>query len=94
MSNKTYVGNGKQREGIDIINISICLNDIPKEEITTSESNGKKYVRLSVGTKRDVDQYGNTHSVWINDWKPSADGAAPAPAPARKSLEQEEDLPF
>lgn len=93
MSQKTYVGNGKQKEGIDIINVSVCLSDIPKEEIYTSEKNGKKYVRLSVGSRRETDNYGNTHNVWINDWKPEQNAQPASTAP--KSLEkQDDDMPF
>ena len=66
MSDKIYVGSGKSSNyGV---NISVCLTDLPKEHIF--EYNGKKYIKLTVNEKREVDQYGKTHSVSVNTWKP------------------------
>lgn len=41
---------------------SICLSDIPKELITTGK-NGKKYLNIEVGERRQPSQYGATHYV-------------------------------
>ncbi|MCM1440632.1 MAG: hypothetical protein NC131_15755 [Roseburia sp.] len=41
---------------------SICLNDIPKELITTAK-NGKKYLNVVVNRRREVGQYGHTHYI-------------------------------
>ena len=87
MSEKIYCGRGKQ--GRFGVRISLCLNDLPKEHITTA-NNGKKYISLNVDAKREPDQYGNTHTVTVDTWKPGQQNApAPAPAPA-----QGDDLPF
>jgi hypothetical protein len=51
-----------------MINISICLTDLPQDKITTAK-NGKKYINLVVDTKRETDQYGNTHSVYVSQSK-------------------------
>jgi superfamily II DNA or RNA helicase len=83
MSEKIYCGRGKQ--GRFGVRISLCLNDLPKEHITTA-NNGKKYISLNVDAKREPDQYGNTHSVSVDTWKPGQQNA-PEPAPA-------DDLPF
>jgi hypothetical protein len=48
-----------------MITFSICLSDIPKERITTSEKNGKKYVNLVMFDQQDADKYGNTRAVII-----------------------------
>lgn len=66
---KIYVGSGKKHPSYDITSISVCLSDIPKEYITESK-NGKKYVNLSVSAKKETDQYGKTHSVAIDTFKP------------------------
>lgn len=47
---------------------SICLTDIPKEKITTGK-NGKKYISIVTDNRREPDQYGNTHTVYINQSK-------------------------
>jgi hypothetical protein len=52
-----------------MINISICLSDIPKEAITTSKTNGKKYLSLIVDERKEKDNYGNTHSVALSQTK-------------------------
>jgi len=44
---------------------SICLSDIPKELIQTSQSNGKKYLTICINEKKQVDEYGNTHYVKV-----------------------------
>ena len=64
---KTYVGSGKQTNEY-FTNISVCLSDLPKESIF--DYNGKKYVKLTVGKKREEDEYGKTHYVSFNDYQP------------------------
>lgn len=70
MAEKIYIANGK--EGKYGVNFSICLTDIAqkyKEHIT--EYKGKKYIRLNIQPKREVDQYGKTHAITIDTWKPN-----------------------
>jgi len=71
--NRIYCGSGKKAEKFDIFNISVCLSDLPKEFITEAKNkNGvvKKYIKLKVVGKREPDQYGKTHSVEVDTWKP------------------------
>lgn len=49
--------------------INLCLTDLPKDKISVSEKNGKKYISLVVNERKDADQYGNTHSVAVNQTK-------------------------
>ena len=35
------------------------------------EYNGDEYIRLTVGKKKEMDQYGKTHTVWVNDYNQS-----------------------
>ena len=56
-----------------LINVSICLSDIPKERIKTSEKNGKKYLSIVVADKRETDQYGNDTTVYISQSKEERD---------------------
>ena len=65
---KIYVGSGKKVKDYDLVNISICLDDKIKPYIY--EYKGKKYINLSVGAKKEVDQYGKSHYVAINTYKP------------------------
>ena len=69
MNNKIFCGSGKEFGNYGTVNISVCLSDLPKEFITEG-SNGKKYMRLKLNRKREPDQYGNTHSLEVDTWKP------------------------
>jgi len=76
---KFYVGSGKKSDKFDIVNISVCLSDLPKENIF--EYKGKKYVKLVVSAKKETDKFGKTHSVAIDTFEP-------------KGKEESTDLPF
>ena len=71
---KIYVGSGKEMFDGDQVSISICLSDVPKDWMF--EYNDKKYVKLLVQKKREVDQYGKTHYVAIDTFKPEAKAEA------------------
>jgi|TARA_R100000458_G_C8186377_1_gene181604 hypothetical protein len=80
---KIYCGSGKSKFDGDLISVNICLSDIPKEEIQTGK-NGKKYVRINVSKRKQEDNYGNTHSVSLDTWKPD---------PSKQEAVKQ-DLPF
>ena len=69
MSEKIYCGSGKEFGNFGSVNLSICLSDLPKEFITESK-NGKKYINIVLNKKKQVDQYGKTHSLEVNTYKP------------------------
>ena len=80
MNNKIFCGSGKEFGNFGTVNISVCLSDLPKEHIT-ERSSGKKYIRLKLNRKREPDQYGNTHSLEVDTWKP-------------EKQEPKQDMPF
>ena len=51
-----------------MITISLCLSDIPKEKIK-SANNGKKYVNLVLFERKDIGQYGETHTLAVSNSK-------------------------
>lgn len=55
---------------------SICLTDIPKEKITTSERNGKKYLNITVWLNDEPDTYGNHASIQVSQTKEEREGGA------------------
>lgn len=59
----------------DLINLSICLSDIPKEKIKKG-NNGKSYANITVARRREPDQYGNTHSVFMGQLKEEREAGA------------------
>lgn len=84
---KIYVGKGKSQFD-NLVRVSICLTDIQNEAGEfISEYNGKQYISLDVVTRREVDQYGNSHYITVNTYKGNGESKAPA-------TESKEDLPF
>lgn len=82
---RKYVGNGKKVGNYDMINISVKKS---KLEGHWFEYKGEHYVKLTIGSLKSPDEYGKTHSIWINDYKPD-------PAKAKVDSDVEEiDLPF
>lgn len=51
-----------------MVQISVCLSEMPKEHVFEYEA--KKYIKLNVVKKREADQYGKTHYVEVDTWKP------------------------
>lgn len=59
-----------------MINISICLSDIPLKDRKQGK-NGKWYCNLVVGEKKETDNYGNTHYVAIAKTKEQREANEP-----------------
>jgi hypothetical protein len=72
---KIYIGNGKEKElkyG-PVITLTIDVDSIVREYGNHGfcTDQGKKKVRLQVASRREPDQYGNTHSVELDTWHPN-----------------------
>lgn len=75
MPERIYCGNGKEKRfegGGSIVTITVDLDtlilEFPNYGFTTDA--GKRKIRLKVGQRREVDQYGNSHLVEVDTWKP------------------------
>ena len=60
-----------------MIVVSICLSDIPAEARTKNEKNGKTYASFVIDQRKTADNYGNTHSVAINQTKEQRENKVP-----------------
>ena len=67
MNEKKYVGNGKQVGKYELINFTISEE---KARDSWIEYNGKKYLKLTLGKKKEVDMYGKTHTIWVDEYVP------------------------
>lgn len=86
-----------------LINLSICLTDIPKNRIKLA-NNGKKYLAITVQDLREADEYGNTHSLFVTQTKEEREakekrtyigrGKAVVFENARPSAEQVAEMPI
>ena len=59
-----------------MIVISLCADDL-KPHLTKSEKNGKYYINLVVDTKKETDQYGNTHTIYVSQSKEQREAKEP-----------------
>ena len=85
---KIYVGNGVSKFDGQMVSMSVCLSDLPKEHMF--EYNSKRYIKLNVSAKRDgADDYGKTHYVTVDTFKPEPKKEAP-----KKEEPKEDVLPF
>ena len=53
---------------MSLVNVSICLSDLPKDKIKQA-ANGKKYINIVVADRKEADQFGNTHTVFVSQTK-------------------------
>ncbi|GHV60905.1 hypothetical protein FACS1894195_0530 [Bacteroidia bacterium] len=53
---------------MSLINISICLSDLPKDKIKEA-ANGKLYMDIVCTSRKEVDKYGHTHTVYVSQTK-------------------------
>lgn len=66
MADKIYVGKGKEITGQygSFINLGLKLEELEKY------ANEQWYVNITVSKMKNADQWNNTHSATINDYKP------------------------
>ena len=89
MAENIFCGSGREvsfDNGSSIVYVTLNLAEL-KEHIY--DYNGKKYVNLTVGARKEPDQFGKTHYVKINTFKPEEKKAK-----SEKVAEPKDDLPF
>tara|TARA_R100000656_G_scaffold123707_1_gene100580 strand:+ start:1477 stop:1749 length:273 start_codon:yes stop_codon:yes gene_type:complete len=86
---KIYVGSGVEKFDGDLVEISVCLSDIPQEH--RFEYNSKWYAKLKVSKMRQTNEYGKTHSVAVNTYKPPVKEEPPV---KKEITEVDPNLPF
>ena len=90
-----YCGNG-QKKGDTWLTASICLDKIPAEH--TFEYQGKKYVKVNINLRDQLDDYGNDVSISVDTWKPEKEGSVKEKVVAKSKAQAaaigNDDLPF
>jgi hypothetical protein len=81
---KKYVGNGTQ-SGEFYVNMSLKKSQLDPHFY---EYNGEQYIRLTLGKLKEENQWGKTHSVWVNDYQKDEQTTAKAP------VSEGDGLPF
>lgn len=65
MAEKNYVrGTAKvvQTQYGSLFNFSVNVQDLEKD------ANEDGWINLTAGKRKEIDKYGNTHSIWVNDF--------------------------
>lgn len=94
---KIYVGNGKEKFNGETIEFSLSINKLRELKEHFFEYNNVEYIKLKVCKKKEVDQYGNSHNVQVNTFKPAEKGVvskAATPVMAHATDEFEDEIPF
>jgi hypothetical protein len=91
---KIYCGKGKEKFNGNLIEVSLCLSKLPKEFIT--ESKGQKYIKIKVQKSKEPDQWGNTHYVEVDTFKPEKknENKFTSPTSIAQDIEVDGELPF
>ena len=102
MSDKIYLGSAKaiQTQHGGLLKVSFKREDL---ETLLANVNQAGYVNLNVSKRKEVSQYGQTHSISIDDWTPNKqqgmqqaqDQAASPPQQAPQGFDDfDDDTPF
>ena len=75
MAEHIYIGSGKEKtfqNGGSVISLSLEIDELERiyEAYGFKTKSGKRYVRLTVGKRREVGKYGETHTLEVDTWKP------------------------
>jgi hypothetical protein len=52
-----------------MITIDLCLSDLPNDACRRSVKNNKIYVNLVLSARREKDNFGNTHTIYVSQSK-------------------------
>lgn len=88
---KLYVGTAKQKTintkfgEMEVVKISYSKKDL---ELMMANLNEKGWVNLDQTRRKEVGKYGETHSMVIDEWKPSGNSTPPANTPVKPKEEE------
>jgi hypothetical protein len=95
MADKIYLrcsAKARQTQFGEVLNIGIKADDLA--EFCQQHTNARGYVNLTISKRRDIGQYGDTHSVYLDTYEPKT-GTGAREVTARHSGPVEvDDIPF
>ena len=99
---KIYVGNGKENKagGIRIpVNVTKLLKAIKDGNVNTytNEKTGDQFAIVNVWANKGADQFGNTHTMVCDNFKPDGDAKKAIEEKAKyviNRMDNNSDLPF
>jgi hypothetical protein len=98
MAEHIYCGSGKERvfqDGGTILSVSLDMDMLIAnfKEYGYVSKNGKRYITVKVGKRREVGMYGETHTVEVDTWKPVKQETKPVATNQPASF-QDDPIPF
>ena len=94
-NNRIYVGSGKEKFEGSLINTTLNISKLMKmAEKYIFEYGGDKYIKLKVAKKKETDEYGKTHYIEVDTWKPSNPQIQSFPKSNQNTNTNEEDMTF
>jgi hypothetical protein len=84
---KTFVGSGREVGNYGNVAINFALEDV--KQYSKLSKNGKHYVSLLIGKKKEKDQYGKTHWVAIDEYNPETKEERSAKQATENALNEE-----
>ena len=98
MENKIYCGSGKEitfQTGGSIISITLDIETLQRffKEHGFTTQQGKKKMKMNVSKRIETDQYGNTHSVSIDTWKPEPTQFPPQQQQQPQQQQNQQQMP-
>ena len=97
---KIYVGSGKEKFDGNLIDVSINLSRISEtSKDFIFEYGGDKFIKLKVVKKKEMDEYGKSHYVEVDTWKPTSAATAEDKGmsfgdPVRTEQPYDDGIPF
>lgn len=99
---KIYVsGGGKEvkfSNGGSLINVYIDVDDAKEKGLLTTSKSGKRYLSFTIAERREENDYGDTHYIFVSKKNDGSSKSAPAKAAPAKSAPKKKDdddeLPF
>ena len=97
---KIYVGSGKEKFDGNLIDVSINLSKSSgSSKDYIFEYGGDKFIKLKVVKKKETDEYGKSHYVEVDTWKPESSASAEDKGmsfgdPVKKEEKYDDDIPF
>jgi hypothetical protein len=99
---KTYINGISAKQvtftsGKSILKLNINVAKLIEQ--LQQHANEKGYVNLGISERREKGKYGETHTVWLDTWKPTPkheapDVPKPAPWEESKPVQSDDSLPF
>lgn len=72
---KTYIGKGKKVNNLDIVRVTVNMDEA---EAHIREYEGKRYLTFELAALKETDQYGRTHTAYINQKETAEQPEEPA----------------